>query len=118
MVVNGYKRTVKRLKIGPPSPEIVEPYEERKAEFQNEQYQNAIDEMEDDVDDEKTVKEIAMEVADGSIAEYVSRHSQNKTPYINQNLIRADYELSQNDAQAVKDLLGRQFTEEQLEEYA
>lgn len=118
MVVNGYKRTVRRLKIAPPSPEIVEPYEERKAEFQNKQYQNAIDEMEDDVDDEKTVKEIAMEIADGKIGEYVSRHSQNKTPYINQNLIRADYELSQNDAQAVKDLLGRQFSTEQLEDYA
>lgn len=118
MRINGYQRTIKRLKVGPPSQEIVEPYEERKDEFQNEQYQNAIDEMEDDVDDEMTVKEVAMEIADGKIGAYVSRHSQNKTPYINQNLIRADYELSQNDAQAVKDLLGRQFTEEQLEEYA
>jgi len=116
--VNGHKRTVKRLKISPPSKEIVEPYKERKNEFQNEQYQNAIEEMEDDVDDEKTVKEIAMEIADGAVGNYVSRHSQNHTPYINQNLIRADYELSQNDAQAVKDLLGRQFTEEQLEDYA
>jgi hypothetical protein len=118
MRVNGHQRTIKRLKIGPPSDEIVEPYEERKATFQNEQYQDAIEEMEDDVDDEMSVKDVAMEIADGEIAKYVSRHSQNKTPYINQNLIRADYELSQNDAQAVKDLLGRQFTEEQLEEYA
>lgn len=116
--IDGNTRRVKRLCVSPPDPDVVEPYENRKGEFQREQYQNAIDEMEDEVDDEKTVKEIAMEVADGSIAEYVSRHSQNKTPYINQNLLRADYELSQNDAQAVKDLLNRQFTEEQLEDYA
>jgi len=118
MTVNGYKRKIKRLKVGPPSMDVVEPYEERKDTFQSEQYQEAIDEMEDDVDDEMTVKEVAMEVADGDMSKYVSRHSQNKTPYINQNLLRADYELSQNDAQAVKDLLKRQYTEEQLEEYA
>lgn len=117
LTVDGYERQIKRLTIGPPSQDIVEPYEERKNEFQSEQYQNAIDEMEDDVDDEKTVKEIAMEIADGNIEPYVSQHSQNKTPYINQNLIRADYELSQNDAQAVKDLLGRQYNEEQLQQY-
>lgn len=116
--IDGHKRKVKRLKISPPSQEIVEPYEERKDAFQNEQYQQAIDEMEDDVDDEMTVKEVAMEIADGKIDKYVSRHSQNKTPYINANLIRADYEMSQNDSQAVKDLLNRQFDESELEEYA
>jgi len=115
--VNGYQRQIKRLTVGPPSESIVEPYEERKDTFQAEQYQNAIEEMEEDVDDEKTVKEIAMEIADGNIEPYVSEHSQNKTPYINQNLIRADYELSQNDAQAVKDLLGRQYNTEQLKQY-
>lgn len=118
MRVNGHQRKIKRLKVGPPSPDVTEPYERRKGEFQAEQYQEAIDEMQDDVDDEMTVKEVAMEIADGDVENYASRHSQNNTPYINQNLIRADYELSQNDAQAVKDLLGRQFTEEQLEEYA
>jgi len=95
----------------------VEPYEERKDEFQNEQYQNAIDEMEEDVDDEMTVKETAMQIANESIGDYVSKHSQNGTPYINDNLIRADFECSQNDAKAIKDLLKRQFSDEQLKEY-
>lgn len=117
MKVNGYKRKVKRLKVRPPSMDVVEPYEERKNTFQNQQYQEALDEMEDDADDERTVKEIAMDIADGQIDQYVSEHSQNKTPYINQNLIRADHELSQNDAQVVKDLLNRQFTEERLAQY-
>jgi ABC-type oligopeptide transport system ATPase subunit len=72
LTVNGYERQIKRLTVGPPSQEIVEPYEERKNEFQSQQYQNAIDEREDDVDDEKTVKEIAMEIADGNIEPNVS----------------------------------------------
>lgn len=114
--VNGYERQIKRLKLSPPSMEVIEPYEERKTAFQDEQYQKALDEMTDDVDDEKTTKEIAMEIADGEIDEYVALHSQNKTPYINQNLIRADYELSQNDAKVVKDLLNRQYSEQQLQE--
>jgi len=115
--VNGHPRQIKRLKLSPPSMDVVEPYEERKDAFQSEQYQRALEEMEDDVDDELSVKEVAMEIADGELGAYVSEHSQNKKPYINANLIRADYELSQNDAQAVKDLLGRQFSTEELQDY-
>lgn len=116
--VNGVKRKVKRLCLSPPSEDIVEEYEQRKDEFQAEQYREAIEDMEDDVDDEQSVKDIAMEIAEGRIDDYVSRHSQNNTPYINERLIRADYELSQRDAKAVKDLLQRQFSESQLESHA
>jgi len=115
MNINGWERTIERLKLEPPSLEIVEEYEKRKTEFQDQKYQDAIDEMDDDVDDEKSVKEVAMEIADSEVAQYISRHNQNNTPYINANLIRADYDLSQNDAKAVKDLLGRQFDKDQLE---
>lgn len=113
----GLNQDVKRLKLSPPSSNITEGYEERKTAFQDKEYEKAIDEMEEDVDDEQSVKEIAMEIADGRIADYVSRHNQNNTPYINKNLIKADYGLSQNDASAVKDLLGRQYSKEQLEQY-
>jgi len=116
--VNGHPRKIERLKLSPPSSEIIEPYEERKDAFQAEQYQRALDEMEDDVDDEMTVKEVAMEIADGKPEQFVSRHGQTKEPYINKQLIRAEYELSHSDSQAVKSLLERQFTETDLEEYA
>lgn len=116
--VNGYEQEIKRLCLSPPSADVVEAYEERKSEFQEREYQRAIEQMEDDVDDEQSVQDIAMEIADGRMDDYVSRHNQNHTPYINATLIRADYDLSQNDAQAVKDLLQRQFSQEQLEEYA
>jgi len=116
--VDGIDQEIKRLCVSPPSGEIVEKYQQQKSAFQDEQYQNAIDEMEDDIEDEKTVKEIAMEISDGNLASYVDRHNQNNKPYINQRLICADYELSQNDGKVVKDLLNRQFSEEMLEEYA
>jgi len=114
---NGYPQEIKRLTVSPPSQEIVEVYEARKDEFQTEQYDKALDEMEDDAEDEKTVKEIAMEIADGHVSDYVSRHNQNNTVYINDGLIRADYDVSQNDAKVVKDLLKRQYSESQLESY-
>lgn len=115
--VGNVTRQIRRLQIGPPSDELVASYEARKNEFQDELYQDAIDEMGDDPDDEKSVKEVAMEIANGEIADYVDRHNQNNTPYINDRLIRADYELSQNDAKAVKDLLNRQFSKEELENH-
>lgn len=116
--INGISRPVKRLCISPPSSELVEAYETRKDEFQNKQYQEAIDEMEDDVDDEKSVKDIAMEIADGRLEDYVSRHNQNNKPYINTNLIRADFEVSQNDSKAIRDLLERQVSDSDLDEAA
>jgi hypothetical protein len=113
----GRQQEVKRLCLSPPSDDLTEGYEQRKSEFQAKEYQSAIDEMEDDVDDEKSVKDIAMEIADGRMGDYVDAHSQNGTPYIKQGLIRADYDLSLNDAEVVKDLLNRQFSDSQLEEY-
>lgn len=115
--VGGFSREIKRLRISPPSQDTVEVYEQRKSKFQDREYQKAIDEMEDDVDDEKTVKEVAIEIANSNIKDYVDEHSQNHTPYINDLLIRADYELSQNDAKAVKALLNRQYSEEELAQY-
>lgn len=118
MTIDGWQRPIKRLRISPPSSDIVKNYEGRKSEFQDREYAEAIDEMEDDVDDEQSVKDVAMEIADGDLSDYVSQHSQNNTAYINPRLIAADYDLSQNDSQAVKDLLQRQFSEEEIENHA
>lgn len=117
MRVNGHRRKIKRLCISPPSEQLISDYDERKTKFQQREYQRAIDEMEEDVDDEVTVRDIATEIADGEVADYVGQHSQNGTAYINKDLIRADYELSLNDAKAVKSLLDQQFSADELEEY-
>lgn len=115
--VGGFSQQIKRLCVSPPSKDVVANYEERKDRFQTQQYEKAIDEMEDDVDDEKSVKEISMEIADGRLSEFVARHSQNNTPFINKELIRAEFGTSQSDSKAVKSLLNRQFSTEALEEY-
>ncbi len=115
--VNGVKQTIKRLCLSPPSEEIVQAYEERKSEFQAEQYADALDEMEEDVDDEQSVKEIAVEVANENLEQFVSSHTQNGRAYINKNLLRANYDLSHSDANAVKSLLDQRFDSEELEQY-
>jgi hypothetical protein len=115
--IDGAKRTVKRLCLSPPSEDIVAAYEERKDAFQSREYEDAIDEMEEDVDDEMSVKEVAMEITDSEFSKFVSRHGQTKQPYINKQLIRAEYELSHADAQGVKSLLDKRFDQSELEQY-
>lgn len=125
-----YKKYPKRRKNGklmrltsvsftPPSPEIVEPYEETKAEFQEEFYQKTIDKLEDadedDEDEELTIREVATEIASGDLSKFVSRHNQTNDPYINKDLIRAEYEVSHSDARGVKSLLEQQFTKEEID---
>jgi len=115
MRVGGSKRKVKRLRFGPPSQELVEEYQERKNEFQDRIYQEAIDEMDDEADeDEMSIKDVAAEIQSDGVNEYVSVHGGNGLPYIDHQLIRAEYELSTRDAKAVKSLLGREYSEEQL----
>jgi len=117
MEVGGAPQKIKRLNVSPPSQELWENYQQRKAEFQNEQYDAALEEMEDDVEDERTVKEIAMDIANESLKPYISKHGQTGEPYINKQLIRAEHETSHADAEAVKQLLDRQFSKEQLKKH-
>lgn len=118
MRVGGEQRTIKRLRLSPPSSDVVEEYEQRKNEFQAEEYQRAIDDIEEDVDDEKSVQDVAMEITTDGLSEYVSRHGQTNQPYINKQLIRTKHDLSHADAQAVKSLLDQQFDKQQLENHA
>lgn len=117
MEVNGQKQKIKRLTVSPPSEELVENYHQRKDAFQREQYEEALDELEEDVDDERTVKEIAMDIADGEIETVISLNNKTGEPYINHQLIRAEFETTHDDAKAIKSLLERQFTTEQLQDH-
>ena len=117
MEVNGEPQKIKRLNVSPVSQELWENYQQRKTEFQNEQYDAAIEEMEDDVDDEKSVKDIAMEIEDGDLSPYLSTNGNTGKPYISKQLIRVEHDTSHADAEAIKNLLERKFETEQLEEY-
>lgn len=117
--IDGRVRRIKTIAFTPPDGGLIKPYEERKSKFQDEFYEKVIDQLEDDedveADDRKSVKEIATEIASNGLKNYVSEDKRDGRPYINWNLIRVSYELSQADAKAVKALLDQQYREEDLE---
>lgn len=119
---NGQVKRITSFAFTPPRQGLVEPYEERKSTFQTQFYEDVISELEEDEEkdgeDGMSVKEIATEIADGTMEKYVSRHRQTKEPYLNKELIRADYEIPHSDARAVKSILEQQFDTDGLEAYA
>jgi len=116
MRIDGWKRTVKRLRVGPPSQDLITNYQARKDEFQEELYQDAIDEMEDSETAEMGAKEVAQDIAQSDISPYVSTHNQTGEPYINRDLIRTEYDVSESDARAVKSLLEKGFSKKELDD--
>jgi len=110
---NGYKKRVTRNRFAPPEDdELVSDYESRKQEFQDSVYEETIEaldgEEEAEQDDSLSVREIADQLADGNIASVVSKHGTTGEPYVEHNLIRAEYEISHNDAKTVKTLLEKE----------
>lgn len=115
--VNGRVHRVKGVRFTPPADDLVEHYEERKAEFKQELYAEAIEAAEEaDSDDEAADPQaIAQEIADSGIAPYVARNGSTKEAYINKDLIRTRHDLSHSDASAVKTLLEKSYSEAELE---
>lgn len=112
---NGSVIRVKRNTFAPPDDdELIATYEERKQEFQDEVYEETLQELEDgDGDDDgegsgESIKDVAMDIADGNMDLVVSEHGQTGEPYINDKLIRAQFETSHDDAKAIKGLLEKQ----------
>lgn len=111
---NGYVRRIKRNHFAPPTnAELIEEYEQTKTKFQNEFYEKTIQEIEDTEeqteDSEKSVKEWATEVAKDGIEQVVSENGNTGELYINRDLIRAHYDLTHDDARAVKSVLDKQI---------
>lgn len=117
---DGKVKRITSLAFQQPREDLIQPYEERKSKFQEQFYQEVIEEMDDSEDDDgasRSAKEIAMEIADGRIGQFVSEHGHTGEPYINKELIRAEYETTHNDAQAIKSILEQQYTTSQLEDH-
>jgi len=110
-IQNGAKKRITRNTFSPPRSDLVEPYEERKREYQDEVYERTIAKLEEAEDDEDAAdadpQEIATEIADGNLERFVDTHTGNKNAYINKDLIRSDYDLTHSEAKAVKALLNR-----------
>jgi len=116
--VGDIKKRVTRFAVPAPPNELVEAYEERKKSFKADLYEEAIAayDDEDDKADDASPKEIAQDIANDGIEQFVSQNSSTKEAYINKDLIRVEYELSHSDATAVKKLLEKSFTTQQLED--
>lgn len=117
---NGRTVKVERVRFTPPAESLVESYEGRKEKFKDELYQRAIDAADeaDSGDDGADPKKVAQDIAADGIAGVVSRNGSTKEPYISKDLIRVEHDLSHSDASAVKELLERTISDEQLEESA
>jgi len=113
----GRTMKVERVRFTPPDSDLVKHYEQRKAEFKQELYQQAIDAAEeaDGDEDGRSPKDVAQEIADEGIGPFVSRNGSTKEAYINKDLIRVEYDLSHSDASAAKKLLEKTFSEKELE---
>ena len=113
---DGYLKRITRNAIAPPEDSgLIEAYEHEKAKFQNRIYEETIETLEgeeesEETDETKSPKAVATEIASDGVQPFVSEHGNTGEPYINKDLIRAEYELSHDDARTVKSLLEKQIT--------
>jgi len=105
--VGGVQKRITRCAIAPPPEGLVEAYEQRKAEFKEKLYEDAIAAYDDDEaeSDGKPPKEIADDIVDDGVSSVVSEHGQNGMLYVDKDLIRVEYGLSHRDAATVKKLV-------------
>lgn len=116
MRVNGQKSRVTSIAVSKPAADIAEGYEERKAAFKDELYDEVIDAHGDsaDGDGEDGPKEIAQELAENGVDSVTSTNNQSGEQYINKDLIRVEYDISHSDARAVKSMLEATLSAEDL----
>jgi len=99
---------VRRLRIGPPSPELVKGYEARKDAFQAALYAETTDQLgDDDGNGKRDVTDIAEEIWENSLEDYIAISASNKVEFVDKELIAIDYDLSGPRANKVKKLLDR-----------
>lgn len=116
MKIENVERTVEGIKIPPPSDWLWKNYQKRKNEFQSEQYQDAAEEMTEDQEEQvNKIKQIANDIEDGKLPLVVSEDGRSGDPYIDKDLIRAEFDTSQADSNAVKSLLEKRLGSEDLE---
>ena len=106
--VRGQPTKIRRMRISPPSSDLVRAYNARKESFQADLYEDAEGEFRDDEKQGMSVKEVAEDIMDGKLDDYISINATNKMEYVDGGLIEVDYGLSQNKARKVKKLIERE----------
>jgi len=115
MRVDGQKKRITSIGIRKPDEDLAAAYEERKASFKDELYEEVLEAHDDSDDsDESDPKAIAQEIADDP-ADCVSVDRGTGEPYINKDMVRVNYDLSHSDARAVKSMLESAFSTDELE---
>jgi hypothetical protein len=108
---NGSGQKIHEIGFAPPDPELIEPYEERKGEFQHEVYQDAITKLrgeEGDEDDEAelTPKDISQKIlTEDGVRKYLKTINNGSQTVLDWKKIRAEYEIGRRQAKEVKSLL-------------
>lgn len=118
--INGNVRRITRMAFRPPGEDITAPYNERKREFQEEFYQEVIDQLAGETEDEATEdlspSDLAEQVEPDDLDDILAPHGTTGEPLVKWELIRAKYDMSQKDAKAAKTMIEKQYDTEDLAE--
>lgn len=115
--IDGVEQRIASFKIGPPTEDLWNQYLEKKNQYQSEQYKKAGSSGGDEDDDVSEIKEIANQLRDGDLGLVIGEDGRTGDPMIDVGLIRAEFGLSGPDAKAVKSVLERDYSTEDLEDY-
>jgi hypothetical protein len=100
----GRRERVTRIKIGPPPSELAKEYQEKKATWKADLRERVLGQFEDGDEDEVTPADVAEDILDNEGVEMYIKNN-NGQRYLDRALLVGRYDLSQNEAKAVKSLL-------------
>jgi len=105
--IDGRRCKVSRLRVSPPPADLWENYQEKKEAFKSELYDDTIEELEDDGEEEKPEpRDIADEIIAGEGADtYIRSINSGTQRVLDADLIGGEYDLSVRDAKRVKKML-------------
>jgi hypothetical protein len=116
MKVDGVKHKIDTLKFGPPSDDLWEAYEKKKDAFQEKEYREAQEDMEDGSGDADSPVDSAIEevVNNDRLEEVVSEHGSTGRKYVDADLLQYEFDLSQNEAKRAKSVIEKQVDPEEV----
>jgi len=113
--MNGERKRIRKFRFKPPETEIIDNYEERKRAFQKEVYQETIEKMrgegEEEGEEKKTIKELAKEIkSNEGVSAYIKENHGQR--YIDRDLIEVEYEIGSRRSKKLKKVLAQGLDEE------
>jgi len=116
--VRGQPTKIRRMRISPPSSDLVRAYNARKESFQADLYEDAEGEFRDDEKEQMSEMEIFEDILDDGLDDYMSVNSSNGLEYIDAGLVEVDYGISKRSARKVVKLLQRELKEDEQDDSA